>query len=114
MATHAITIVESGVTYRCPDSKTVLQGMECLGKKGIPVGCRGGGCGVCKVQILEGTFSAEIMSAEHVSPGELGEGKVLACRVRPTSDLVLRVLGAMKKSVLREVAGSRQNLEIQH
>ncbi len=104
MATYSITIVDTGVTYRCPETKTVLEGMECLGRRGIPVGCRGGGCGVCKVEIVSGQFSTEVMSAEHVCPADLEEKRVLACRVRPNSDLVVRIIGLLKKRVLKEVA----------
>ena len=45
-----ITIDDTGESYRCVDYRSALQGMEALGKKGIPVGCRSGGCGVCKVK----------------------------------------------------------------
>ena len=42
---HQVTIVETGEVYRCREDETLLAGMERLGKRGIPVGCRGGGCG---------------------------------------------------------------------
>ena len=44
MPSHTITLSD-GQSYRCPDSESLLRGMETLGKKGIPVGCRNGGCG---------------------------------------------------------------------
>jgi ferredoxin len=101
-----ITIEDTGETYRCASTESVLDGMARLGKKGIPVGCRGGGCGVCKVQIVEGTYQARAMSREHVSETDQAERRVLACRVKPTSDIRLRVLGQMKKAVFRPPAGS--------
>lgn len=99
---HTITI-DDGQTYRCPDSESLLRGMEALGKKGIPVGCRNGGCGVCKVAVLEGSYVARVMSREHVSEQDEAAGCVLACRVRPTSDVRLAVIGKMKNSVCRVV-----------
>ena len=101
MGYHAITIVETGESFRCDERKSVLEGMESLGKKGIPVGCRGGGCGVCKIEALLGTFAKRVMSRAHISPDEESAGIVLACRVRPTSEMTVRVLGQMKKAVLR-------------
>jgi ferredoxin len=98
-ATHAIVIVDDGQTYRCSEQRSVLEGMEQLGRKGIPVGCRNGGCGVCKVEVLSGTYRARVMSREHVSEEDEARGRVLACRVRPTSDLRIAVIGKMKKSV---------------
>ncbi len=55
----------------------------------IVVGCRGGGCGVCRVRVVSGTVDAKRMSARFVSADDLADGIVLACRVVPTSDLVL-------------------------
>lgn len=103
MALHTVTIENDGGSYRCSDSVSLLEGMESLGRKGIPVGCRGGGCGVCKVQILSGAYTKRVMSREHISESEEAQGCVLACRVRPTSAVALRVIGPMKKNVCRAV-----------
>jgi ferredoxin len=103
MALYTVTIEDDGSCYRCPDSASLLEGMESLGKKGIPAGCRGGGCGVCKVQVLSGSYTKRVMSREHVSELDEAQGCVLACRVRPTSAIALRVIGKMKKNVCRVV-----------
>lgn len=101
MAHHTVTIEDTDETYRCDERISLLEGMENLRKKGIPVGCRGGGCGVCKVEIVEGSYSKRVMSRDHVSEEEEAQDIVLACRVKPTSDVRLRVLGKMKKNVCR-------------
>lgn len=98
---YNITIEDTGETYRCVDYRSVLQGMEALGKKGIPVGCRSGGCGVCKVQVVEGSYTKRVMSRAHVSEAEEASGCALSCRIQPTSDMHIRVLGKMKKNVCR-------------
>lgn len=99
MVYYTVTIEETGETFRCSPQESLLNGMERLGKKGIPVGCRGGGCGVCKVQVTAGTFQKRVMSREYVSEEDEAAGRVLACRVRPTSDVTIAVLGKMKKNV---------------
>ncbi len=104
MAHYTITITDTQESFRCLDERSVLQGMEALGKRGIPVGCRQGGCGVCKVRVLEGSYSKRVMSRAHVSAEEEAEGCVLSCRIKPTSDLRVAVLGAMKKNVCRPLA----------
>ena len=81
--------------------ETLLVGMERLGKKGIPVGCRGGGCGVCKIEITEGSYQKRVMSREYVSVEDEAVDRVLACRVRPSSDIRLKVIGKMCKNVCR-------------
>ena len=98
---HIITILDTGESYRSSEAKTVLDGMAALGKKGIPVGCCGGGCGVCKIEIVSGSFRKRVMSREHVSVEDEANNRVLACRIWPTSDLQLKVLGKMNKSVCR-------------
>lgn len=96
-----VLIEDTAEQYACASEQNLLSGMESLGRKGIPVGCRGGGCGVCKVEILAGQFDKRVMSRAHVSAEEEAAGCVLACRVFPRSDLRLRVLGTMKRCVLR-------------
>lgn len=104
MTYYIVTIEDTGETFRCSAQETLLNGMERLGKKGIPVGCRGGGCGVCKVQVTAGTFQKRVMSREYVSEEDEAAGRVLACRVRPTSDVTIAVLGKMKKNVCAQPA----------
>ncbi len=110
---YTITIEDTAESYRCADYRSVLEGMEALGKKGIPVGCRGGGCGVCKVHITSGQFSKRVMSREHISEADEAAGIVLACRCKPTSDLRLKVLGTMKKNVCRPVEAAGADLSPQ-
>uniref|UniRef100_Q479G1 Ferredoxin n=1 Tax=Dechloromonas aromatica (strain RCB) TaxID=159087 RepID=Q479G1_DECAR len=99
-----VLIEETGETFRCSPNESLLVGMERLGKKGIPVGCRGGGCGVCKVEITSGDYVKRVMSRDYVSVEDEAAGRVLACRVRPSSDITLRVLGKMAKNVCRTSA----------
>jgi ferredoxin len=96
---YTITIVDTGEEYACRDTQHLLAGMQRLGKKGIPVGCRSGGCGVCKIHILSGEYYSRKMSREHVSEQDETAGVALACRVYPNSDIELRVLGKMEKAV---------------
>jgi ferredoxin len=57
----------------------------------LPVGCRRGGCGVCRVRVTEGHFHADPMSRAHVSAEEEAAGLVLACCIYPLSELSLRL-----------------------
>lgn len=97
--TFNVLIIDTGERYRCRSDQTVLAGMENLGRKGIPVGCRQGGCGVCKVAVLSGEYQAKVMNRDHISKEDEAAGRVLACRIRPSSDLEVQVLGSMKKNV---------------
>lgn len=95
--THRIEIVNGGESFACADGRDVLRGMEGLGRKGIPVGCRGGGCGVCKVRVIEGAYRTEAMSRACVSQEEQSAGVALACRLFAEGDLRLEVVGKMAR-----------------
>ena len=68
--------------------------MEKQGLRHIPIGCRGGGCGTCRVRILSGTYRTRKMSRAHVSEADERAGIVLACRLIPESDLAVKFAGA--------------------
>jgi ferredoxin len=77
------------VTFPVGAGRKVLHDMAMSGRSPLVVGCRGGGCGACRVRVLDGTFDVLRMSARHVTPDDLAAGIVLACRIVPTSDLVV-------------------------
>jgi len=96
---YEITIDNTAETYPCAEGQTLLQGMEHLGRRGIPVGCRGGGCGVCRIRVTSGTYRKKKMSRAVISEADESSGVVLACRCLPTSPLTLTVLGKMAKAL---------------
>ncbi len=96
---HQVTIVDTAESYGCDDAESLLHAMVRIGRKGIPSGCHGGGCGVCKVRVTGGSYRTITMSRQHVSETEEADGIVLACRTYPTSDVSVQVLGKMRKTV---------------
>ena len=103
MATFTITIEDSGETFRAREDVTVLEAIEGKGGRCIQVGCRFGGCGVCRIDVVRGSWIVHRpMSREHVSEEDERAGRVLACRVRAAGDLVIRRAGAARG---REVTG---------
>ena len=53
-----VTITQTGESFDCPVGESVLKGMLRLGRKGIPVGCVNGGCGVCKIRVTTGEVTS--------------------------------------------------------
>jgi len=95
---HVVLILQNGTSFTCSSEESILQGMAKIGKKGIPVGCLNGGCGVCKVVIRNGSVKKTgAMSRAHISEQDEVDGVVLACRVTPLSDIQLEVTGCIKK-----------------
>jgi len=76
---YQVTEQYSGQTFRCKAGQ-----LKC-----VPVGCRGGGCGFCKVAVLSGDYACGKMSRVHVPPEVLAQGEVLACRIYPLTDLII-------------------------
>ncbi len=93
-----VTIPQTGESYACAIGESLLKGMLRLGRKGIPVGCVNGGCGVCKIRILSGsTALLGPVSRAHVTAEEEAQGYTLACRVGPSTEITLEVAGKMSK-----------------
>jgi len=101
---HTVEIAGSGERYPCGPGQNLLRAMEALGRRGIPAGCRGGGCGVCKVHIEAGRYHAGKMSVACVSDSEQAEGFVLACKAVPDSDVRLRPVAPLKRCLTRHAA----------
>ncbi len=93
---HQIAVDGTARTVACRDGLSVLDAFEqarnplaANGEAVVRVGCRRGGCGVCKVKITEGTVRTGPMSRAHVTEQEEAEGYVLACCAYPESDLTV-------------------------
>jgi ferredoxin len=94
-----ITIHGTAEQFWCHADQVILKAMLALGCKGIPSGCHGGGCGVCKVRILSGEYRTGAMSRDHVSAEDERAGIALACQIFPRSDITVQVLGKMRKAL---------------
>lgn len=86
-ASFLITVDNANDQFQCPPDKSLLSGMELQSKKAIAVGCRGGGCGFCKIRILSGECDTKKMSIKFVTKEEQADGYALSCRVFPRSDM---------------------------
>lgn len=102
---HTVTIEDTGESYVCGEEESLLNAMARLGRRGIPVGCRGGGCGVCKVEVTSGAFSARPMSRQHVSIEDEERQRLLACRVFPRGNLSVKAVGKMGRALRPTLAG---------
>jgi ferredoxin len=97
---YEITIENTAEVFGCSSHQHLLQGMESLGRRGIPVGCRGGGCGICKVQVTSGAYVKKKMNRAVISEQDESENIVLACRCFPAGELSIKVIGKIEKAVV--------------
>lgn len=103
MTEYCIRINHSNTCFRCKRDVPLLTAYERMPiapepltdtvaenfRNIIPVGCRGGGCGRCKIKILTGQYRTKKMSRLHVSEQQQAQGLALACCVYPQSDLLI-------------------------
>lgn len=88
-----VTIRPTGeVIYLEPD-ETVLSGLYKAGYA-YTVGCRRGGCAICKVDVHEGRFVYNRPIADTViSDTEKNDGTCLSCRAVPATDITIQMRG---------------------
>ena len=87
---HRICII-GGAEFDCGQDEQVLIAMEKCGVDDIHVGCRGGGCGICRIRVVNGDYTTGKMSRLRITDEDEAARVVLACRLYPRSDLILKV-----------------------
>lgn len=85
----AMAMKGSDRPFACRTDQSLLTAMIEAGRTGIKVGCRNGGCGVCRVKVTEGDFVSQKMTRTRISEADEANGIVLACRIFPQSDILL-------------------------
>ncbi|MBB5374286.1 2Fe-2S iron-sulfur cluster-binding protein [Acidocella aromatica] len=97
-APYKITVENAGEAT-CYENERVLVALERAQGFGrlknlprkLPVGCRRGGCGVCRARVLSGNYRTDPMSRAHVSEADEAVGLVLSCAIYALGDLSLRL-----------------------
>ncbi len=86
-----LTIHPTGEVVYLEPGETVLGGLYKAGYA-YTIGCRRGGCAICKVDVREGDFSYDHPVADTViSDEERTDGTCLSCRAVPASDLTIEM-----------------------
>lgn len=98
---HRVRVDDVGKEFTCVSESSLLHGCVFAGHNCLPSGCHGGGCGICKIRVLEGKYWCGTMSRQHVSEEDIARGAVLACRTYPLSDLVIELDGKAAKRAKR-------------
>jgi len=97
-----VTILPDGLQVTAAGAETVLKALSRAGLK-YRVGCKRGGCGICKVQLVLGEVRYERPVAESVlSDDERVEGICLSCRAVPITNIAIEL---QEGDRLRKVLG---------
>ncbi len=97
-----VTILPDGLQVTAGEAETVLAALSRAGLR-YRVGCKRGGCGVCKVQLVLGEVRYERPVADSVlSDDQRVEGICLSCRAVPITNIAIEL---QEGDRLRKVLG---------
>jgi CDP-4-dehydro-6-deoxyglucose reductase len=86
-----VTILPDGVQVEAREEETLLRALARAGLR-YRVGCKRGGCGMCKVQVKLGEVRYERPISDSVlSDDERVEGICVSCRAVPITDVVIEL-----------------------
>lgn len=87
---HRITLEPFGVTFECAEDESILDA-AIRGGIALRYGCKHGGCGTCKAQILDGEVDLERASGFALMEYEREAGLALLCSAMPMEDVVVQL-----------------------
>ncbi|AUG76135.1 hypothetical protein CFP65_1232 [Kitasatospora sp. MMS16-BH015] len=88
-----VTVLPDGVAVRANAGQTIMSAL-CAAGFGYRIGCRRGGCGVCKVDLVAGLVEYQVpVAASVLDDAEAAAGTCLSCRAVPVGDVVVRLRG---------------------
>jgi CDP-4-dehydro-6-deoxyglucose reductase len=86
-----VSVEPDGITVETRPGEGILAALNRSGY-GYRVGCRRGGCGICKVDVLAGAVEYPVTVAETVLPArDRAQACALSCRAIPVQDVVIRL-----------------------
>jgi ferredoxin len=87
-----VTIANTGATIDCAADQQILHAAVGAGVD-YPYTCATGNCAACISELRDGQVSMLPYSDNALSVAQVAEGKILACRARPLSDVEVVWLG---------------------
>ena len=84
-----ITLTPVGQTIACGPDDTVLTAI--LRGANVMYGCRGGGCGTCKMRLTAGHVEHGRCSVAVLPEEDKAGGWFLSCQARPLADLTIEL-----------------------
>jgi ferredoxin len=91
-----VLVSNTGATFACAADQTVLKAAIGAGVD-YPYACATGNCANCISELRTGEISMLPYSDNALSEAQRAEGKILACRAQPLSDLEVIWLGRGRK-----------------
>ena len=90
LSKHFVRINDDAATFHCASDDTLLRAALRAGV-GIPYECGSGGCGACRVQLVEGEIEDVWDQAPGLTPRLRERGFRLACQTRPLTGCHVKI-----------------------
>lgn len=101
-----VTILPGGDRIPVKAGETILEGLYNSGYS-FRIGCRRGGCAICKVDLRDGSVTYNrVVAGTVLTPEELADGTCLTCRAVPDGDVTIELRDdslRMTNSMLRRL-----------
>jgi ferredoxin len=91
-----VLVANTGTTIDCAEGQRILHAAVGAGVD-YPYQCATGNCAACISELRVGEVSMLPYSDNALSVAQVAEGKILACRARPLSDVEVVCLGRGRK-----------------
>ena len=92
-----VTLLPMDITVQLEPGESIFEGARRMGVA-IPTECGGKGtCGRCRVRFGLPARAPTAIERQHIDRADLARGIRLACRSRPTDDLVVTVLPEQRR-----------------
>ncbi len=89
---YSVTVANTGAILECSAEQTVLQAAVLAGVD-YPYTCATGNCAACISELRSGEVTSLAYSDNALSATQCADGRILACRAKPRSDLEVVWLG---------------------
>ncbi|MEZ5097064.1 MAG: 2Fe-2S iron-sulfur cluster-binding protein [Nocardioides sp.] len=87
-----VRIEPSGFTAHLLEGEPILAGLTRCGFTVRKIGCRRGGCGICKIELVAGEVDyVKVVADTVLTADERAAGTALTCRAVPLGDVVLHI-----------------------
>lgn len=109
---YTITLLPFEKQFTCGDNETILQAAIRQGFN-LRYGCKHGGCGMCKAQVVEGEVDNTEASSFALLDFEKQQGFSLLCCAYPESDVAIELWDYDEADLVSEVAVGQFEAEVE-
>ncbi|AVO43545.1 2Fe-2S iron-sulfur cluster-binding protein [Simplicispira suum] len=83
--------------FPCREHEDIFKALARTASVPLPRGCRNGGCGICKIRLVEGAVVVTgPQSRRHITLSDEFDRMMLGCRTVPKGDVCIELTGKLK------------------